>query len=110
VYRYLKASPRPAGRAGGPPPARGAVHSAEIEYALGNLAVNDVYAWTDDDYRVSATMQEYFANFIKKADPNGLGLPEWPVAQVMRLDVQSRAEPDATRPRYLFLDQLLSHR
>jgi para-nitrobenzyl esterase len=55
-------------------------------------------------------MQEYFANFIKKADPNGLGLPEWPVAQVMRLDVQSRAEPDATRPRYLFLDQLLSHR
>jgi para-nitrobenzyl esterase len=110
VYRYLYARPRPAGRAGGPPPARGAVHSAEIEYALGNLAVNDVYAWTDDDYRVSATMQEYFANFIKKADPNGPGLPEWSVAQVMRLDVQSRAEPDATRPRYLFLDQLLSHR
>jgi para-nitrobenzyl esterase len=110
VYRYLYARPRPAGRAGGPPPARGAVHSAEIEYALGNLAVNDVYAWTGDDYRVSATMQEYFANFIKKADPNGPGLPEWPVAQVMRLDVQSRAEPDATRPRYLFLDQLLSHR
>src|SRR5215216_3760655 len=111
VYRYLYARPRPAPRTGGQngPPARGAVHSAEIEYALGNLAVNDVYAWTDDDYRVSATMQNYFANFIKKADPNGPGLPEWPPmrggsARVMRLDVQSRAEPDTTRARYLFLE------
>jgi para-nitrobenzyl esterase len=56
-------------------------------------------------------MQEYFANFIKKADPNGPGLPQWPAvrgvdnAQVMRIDVDSRAEPDKTRPRYLFLDQ-----
>lgn len=107
VYRYLYARPRPAARAGGPLPARGAVHSAEIEYALGNLAVNDVYSWTDDDYRVSATMQDYFANFIKKADPNGAGLPEWPAAQVMRLDVQSRAEPDTTRARYMFLDEVL---
>ena len=106
VYRYLYTRPRPAARSGGPPPARGAVHSAEIEYALGNLAVNDVYAWTDDDYLVSATMQNYFANFIKKADPNGPGLPEWPALPgVMRLDVQSRAEPDTTRSRYLFLDR-----
>ena len=107
VYRYLYARPRPA-----TPPSRGAVHSAEIEYALGNLAVNDVYAWTDDDYRVSATMQNYFANFIKKANPNGPGLPEWPPirggdVRVMRLDVQSRVEPDTTRARYLFLDQFL---
>lgn len=27
-----------------PPPSRGAVHSAEIEYALGNLDSNEVYA------------------------------------------------------------------
>src|ERR1051325_7755070 len=79
-----------------PPPARGAVHSAEIEYALGNLSTNNVYAWTPDDYKVSKTMQEYFANFIKKGDPNGPGLPAWPAvepnkpAQVMRLDVESR--------------------
>jgi para-nitrobenzyl esterase len=111
VYRYLYTRPRPSPRGQNTPPARGAVHSAEIEYALGNLAVNDVYAWTEDDYRVSATMQNYFANFIKKADPNGPGLPQWPVIpKVMRLDVQSRAEPDTTRARYLFLDQFLSHR
>jgi para-nitrobenzyl esterase len=131
VYRYFYARPRPAmsaafagatpGLAGGvtrnqtaapaPPPARGAVHSAEIEYALGNLAANKVYAWTPEDYKVSKTMQEYFANFIKKGNPNGPGLPAWPAvepnkpAAVMRLDVESRADVEAHRNRYLFLDQ-----
>ena len=90
--------------------ARGAVHSAEIEYALGNLDVNDAYAWTPDDHKVSASMQSYFANFIKKFDPNGPGLSPWPAmrhdnSQVMRLDVESGAEPDRTRQRYLFLDE-----
>ena len=93
------------------PPARGAVHSAEIEYAMGNLATNKVYAWTADDYQVSEVMQSYFANFIKRSDPNCPGLPEWPAAnqgdavQVMRLDVDSQAEPEQHRDRYLFLDR-----
>ena len=109
VYRYLYARPRPAVKTQNTPPARGASHSAEIEYALGNLGSNDVYAWTPDDYKVSTAMQNYFANFIKKGNPNGAGLPEWPAlsnARIMRLDVESRAEPDTTRARYLFLDQL----
>jgi para-nitrobenzyl esterase len=112
VYRYFYTRPRPAQRTTNSPAARGATHSAEIEYALGNLATNDVYAWTADDYKVSALMQNYFANFIKKSDPNGPRLPQWPAirgvdgAQVMRLDVEAHAEPDHTRPRYLFLDQL----
>ncbi|MBD0259965.1 MAG: carboxylesterase family protein, partial [Cytophagales bacterium] len=84
VYRYYYERPRPPmtpemgdaapGLAGGVvrgkdaqamkvPPARGAVHSAEIEYAMGNLGTNKVYAWTPDDYKVSETMQQYFANF-----------------------------------------------
>jgi para-nitrobenzyl esterase len=86
------------------------VHSAEIEYALGNLSTNKVYAWTPEDYKVSNLMQEYFANFVKKGDPNGPGLPAWPAVKsgspvlVMRLDVESRAEPEKHRDRYLFLD------
>ncbi|MDT5270328.1 MAG: para-nitrobenzyl esterase [Acidobacteriota bacterium] len=132
VYRYFYAHPRPPmtpemgdakpGLAGGVvrgqnpgavsmPPARGAVHSAEIEYALGNLASNRVYAWTPDDYKVSELLQSYFANFIRKGDPNGPGLPEWPAVkrgstvQFMRLAVDSRVEDDKHRARYLFLDQ-----
>lgn len=109
VYRYFYARPRPAPRTGNGWVARGAAHSAEIEYALGNLDVNNVYAWTPDDYKVSKTMQSYFANFIKKFDPNGPGLPQWPTirdGRVMRIDVESHAVSDQTRPRYLFLDQL----
>jgi para-nitrobenzyl esterase len=128
VYRYFYTHPRPPMAAaspdrsdgvqkdsgkGGPPPAPpGAVHSAEIEYALGNLGHNKVYAWTADDFKVSETMQGYFANFVKTGDPNGPGLPKWPAAnrgdgvQVMRLDVESRAEPERHRDRYLLLDQL----
>ncbi len=102
VYRYLFARPRPG--------MQGAVHSAEIEYALGNLASNKVFAWTAEDYAVSKVMQEYFANFVKSADPNGPGLPKWPAAnggngvQVMRIDVDHReAEAERHRDRYLFL-------
>jgi para-nitrobenzyl esterase len=122
VYRYLYARPRPQTNAvpdtntsaPRPAPARGAVHSAEIEYAMGNLATNKVFAWTPDDYKVSEVMQGYFANFVKSGNPNGPGLPPWPAAnsgataQIMRLDVDSRAEADKARERYLFLDSLYS--
>ncbi len=133
VFRYYYSRPRPAMRpemgnataelAGGvirgpgaatapAPPARGAVHSAEIEYALGNLATNKVYAWTDDDYKVSRTMEEYFANFIKTGNPNGTKLPKWPAANsdqsvpVMHIDVETRSELEKHRDRYEFLDHL----
>jgi para-nitrobenzyl esterase len=131
VYRYFYERPRPPmtpemgnavpGLAGGvqrgsgntppPPPAKGAVHSAEIEYAMGNLAGNKVYAWNEDDYKVSRIMQAYFANFIKKGDPGGgAGLPQWPAANrskevpVMHIDVKTRVEPEKNRERYQFLE------
>jgi para-nitrobenzyl esterase len=135
TYRYYYARPRPEmtpemgdaapGLAGGVvrgsdasamkiPPARGAVHSAEIEYAMGNLSTNKVYAWTPEDFKVSELMQEYFANFIKTGDPNGNGLPQWPAAnkgqevQVLHIDVNTQAKPDNSRERYLLLEQLSS--
>jgi para-nitrobenzyl esterase len=132
VYQYFYARPRPpmvpamgdatpglaggvvrGGAANAAPPARGAVHSAEIEYALGNLPLNKVFAWTPDDHKVSATMQGYFENFIKTGNPNGSGLPQWPLGTVdasggvrrMRIDVEPRVEAEP-RARYLFLDQV----
>ena len=127
VYRYLYSHPRPpmvpemgdavAGLAGGilrgpdakpAPPPRGAVHAADIEYAMGNLATNHVYAWTADDYAVSEMMQACYVNFVKAGDPNGKGAPPWPPAnsgdsvQVMRWDVEPKVEPERNRERYLF--------
>lgn len=99
-YYYLYTHPRPK--------SHGAVHSAEIEYALGNLDYNKVYEWTEDDYLVSKVMQDYFANFIKSGNPNGRGLPRWPrfaQGQRMILNANSHAEGDKVRARYEFLDQ-----
>jgi para-nitrobenzyl esterase len=115
VYRYYYSRPRPVlaqPSANPAPPAQGAAHSAEIEYAMGNLATNKVYAWTPEDHKISATMQQYFVNFIKTGNPNGAGLPNWPAAnhgnnvQLMRIDVETRAESEPHRGRYLILDKL----
>ncbi|MRW90492.1 carboxylesterase family protein [Duganella sp. FT80W] len=102
VYRYYYAHPRPG--------KDGAGHSVEIEYALGNLGTNKVYAWTEDDYKLSAQLQDYFANFIKTGNPNGAGLPEWPQAsagagsRLMVLDLPSKAATAADDARQQFLE------
>jgi len=130
VYRYLYSKIRPelvdktltsglAGgtvRADGPAPkapkAVGAPHACEIEYAMGNLHLVKEYAWTADDFKVSDTMLNYFANFVKTGNPNGDKLPEWKAAKagestppVMILDVDSRTESAKDDARYLFLDK-----
>ena len=92
---------------------QGAVHSAEIEYALGNLGTNHVYAWTADDSAVSSTMQQYFAAFIKTGNPHVAGLPLWPAnnqpqAPIMIIDVHPHAETPAFAPAFAVLDSLNS--
>jgi len=112
VYRYLYAHPRPpvVGATGNQPAPPGAGHSWEIEYALGNLHSNTVYAWTADDEKVSATMESYFANFIKTGNPNGKGLPTWqPMktmgSEIMVIDVHTHAEKEPHPERYRWMDQ-----
>ena len=128
VYRYLYCHPRPdmivkdkvAGLAGGvqdakghapQPKLNGAVHSADIEYAMGNLPTNRVYDWQPDDYAVSDIFSSYYANFIKTGNPNGLGLPEWaPVngktaPEVLQMDINTFEKTDpAMEHRYHVID------
>ena len=127
VYRYLYSKLRPplkdqnstSGLAGGTvqngpktPEPIGAPHACEIEYCMGNLHLINEYAWTDDDFKVSETMQNYFANFIKTGNPNGSGLINWPVSQandpappVMIIDTESKSENARDDARYQFLDK-----
>jgi para-nitrobenzyl esterase len=134
VYRYLYSKLRPAlvdanlvsGLAGGTiskteaaaaPPAVGAPHACEIEYCMGNLHLIKEYAWTPDDYQVSETMNNYFANFIKAYNPNSSNLPEWKLATsndpsppVMIIDVKSRTEKALHDARYELLDKLYKNK
>ena len=123
VYRYHYMHPRPqvsakmgdkvAALAGGvrektkeekkseaqqPAIAPGAVHSADIEYAMGTLDTNEYYDWNEDDRAISRLFLTYYANFCKTGNPNGEGLPQWTAitkdnldaAPVMQIDVESK--------------------
>ncbi|MFA9216561.1 MAG: carboxylesterase/lipase family protein [Sphingomonadaceae bacterium] len=106
VYRYYYTQPRPASKAGDIPAARGATHSAEIEYALGNLDLNPVFAWGADDRRAAQLLQGYFLQFIRHGNPNGAGLKHWPAlaadgsGQLMQLGAQARLVPAEDAARY----------
>jgi len=140
VYVYIFGKPRPpmqpayrdaqTGLAGGitkksaqeakeksPQPLPGAFHASDIEYLLGNLQSNDVFAWTEDDYKVSKLGQQYFINFIKTGDPNGKGLATWPKTtakdkrmNILNLNIEVKASAEEFRNRYLFLDKLFVDR
>lgn len=113
TYYYYYTLGRPptveASAAGAPATRPWAAHSVEIEYAMGNLATNRVYAWKADDHRVSEVLQGYFVNFIRTGNPNGAGLPEWPTyasghRQVIGLETAStRAAP--WQARYDFFER-----
>lgn len=129
VYRYHYMHPRPqvsakmgdkvAALAGGvrektveekaaapkPVVAPGAVHSADIEYAMGTLDTNEFYDWQPEDYAISRLFLSYYANFCKTGNPNGEGLPEWSsitkencaAAPVMIIDVESKEVASAQK-------------
>jgi para-nitrobenzyl esterase len=127
VYRYLYSKLRPplkdanltTGLAGGTveggpkmPEAIGAPHACEIEYAMGNLSLVDVFAWTPEDYKVSKTFMSFFANFIKTGNPNGENLPEWSILKgndenppVMDINTESKMFRATDSPRYQFHDR-----
>lgn len=67
----------------------GSYHAAEIVYAFDNLHKSGElrgdeigpfnHAWDDTDRALADTMASYWVNFAATGDPNGDGLPDWPV-------------------------------
>ena len=73
----------------------GAHHGSEISYVFNNLDVRKArnWPWTKEDYGLADMMSSYWVNFATKLDPNGPGLPVWPVyddshPQVMHFDTK----------------------
>jgi para-nitrobenzyl esterase len=112
VYRFQfeDTLPFPAGTATSADNEPVAPHASEIEFVFQVLSSRDL-PWRPQDEKVSDLMGCYWTNFAKTGDPNGEGLPHWPAYappayEVMHLNADSHAAPDAHRPRYEFLNQI----
>jgi len=57
----------------------GAAHASEIPYVFNSLGSRNGATVAPEDQKVAKMMNAYWANFAKTGDPNGPGLPRWPV-------------------------------
>ncbi len=74
----------------------GAAHGSEIPYVFDNLSGRNGAAVAPKDQEVARMMNTYWANFAKTGDPNGKGLPKWPVYSPQKneiLEIQSDGTP-----------------
>ena len=91
-------------------PNYGAFHSAEFSYALHTLR-NWKRPMEKVDFDLEKTMSGYWVNFVKTGNPNGQGLPEWPVfdpenpiVNELGAEVKTRALP--YWPQMKFMESL----
>ena len=60
----------------------GAYHGSELWYTFNNLPYSDAaMPWTKTDYAIEGRMSEYWANFIRKGNPNGGNLTDFPASE-----------------------------
>jgi para-nitrobenzyl esterase len=74
----------------------GAGHGSEVGYVFDNLMGRDGAPVDPKDKEVAKMMNTYWANFTKTGDPNGKGLPKWPVYTPKKneiLEIQSDGKP-----------------
>jgi para-nitrobenzyl esterase len=65
----------------------GASHASEIAYVFDNLRGRNAASVTPRDLEVARMMSTYWANFARTGDPNGNGLPKWPVFDAKKTEV-----------------------
>ena len=87
----------------------GAFHGVDLAYVFGRTEAGDGY--TDVDRELSRQMMAYWVHFAKTGDPNGPGLPPWPVFEAgsdwnLNFADTVRAEQHLYRAQCDFIDQV----
>ena len=90
-------------------PIYGAFHSSEFGYALKTLKLWNK-PFTQTDWELSEKMSSYWVNFAKTGNPNGEGLPEWPVfdknsPKIIEFGDQVKSAPLPFREQLEFFDK-----
>jgi para-nitrobenzyl esterase len=95
----------------------GAGHGSEVGYVFDNLTGRDGAPVDPKDKEVAKMMNTYWANFAKTGDPNGKGLPKWPVYNTKSeeiLDIQSDGKsvgkPDPRKARLEVIEKAFKMR
>ena len=84
-------------------------HAGELPYAYGNLWRHPGL-YSDEDYKLSDIMQQYWVNFAKTGDPNGEGLPNWQMRaegqdKLLQLDTTIKMIDDPNHQLYQVIDK-----
>ena len=87
----------------------GAGHGSEVSFVFGNLNARwGATETTPEEEKLAQIMNTYWANFAKTGNPNGEGLPLWPLyttQQEQILDVELDGKPiGKSDPRKARLD------
>ena len=91
----------------------GAFHTGEVAYAYNNLKFLNNRPFEKSDEALADLMSSYWVNFAITGNPNGAGLPEWPVYtakdnMVMILDEKSAAKKLPSKEALDFLYDKIS--
>jgi para-nitrobenzyl esterase len=93
----------------------GAAHASEIPFFFNTVAAKYGDKLTPQDAAAGTAVQSYIANFARTLDPNGRGLPAWPVYDPATRPVMDfgadgapRGGADPLRPQLDLVEQLSS--